>query len=292
MIDDEFINYDYLGGFYKTKANKFEILDNYIIGYTEKGNKFYFDKDYHDSVSKHYWICKSDKNIVTYIDNKQVNLSMFIFHTKCRYLNGNIRDCRSDNIVTIASQRGLKRININGYIEIYMPEHHRAFKSSGCVYEHILVAEKMLNRSLLPEEVVHHIDKDRSNNLPNNLMVFASNADHTSFHGGGDAIKQDDGTYICKNKQIDYSFNRKYNLCPKCKENIKTISAARCIKCYEKELKEKSHIPTKDILENLIYNTSFEAIGREYGVTGNTIKKWCKKYNLPHTKKDIRNNMA
>lgn len=37
----------------------------------------------------------------------------------------------------------------------------------------------------------------------------------------------------------------------------------------------------------MIRDTSFEQIGRKYGVTGNTIKKWCDDYNLPRLKSVI-----
>ena len=33
---------------------------------------------------------------------------------------------------------------------------------------------------------------------------------------------------------------------------------------------------------------SFEAIGRDYGVSGNAIKKWCISYELPFKKSDIK----
>lgn len=33
--------------------------------------------------------------------------------------------------------------------------------------------------------------------------------------------------------------------------------------------------------------SNFEAIGRKLGVTGNAIKKWCKKNNIPHKKKPL-----
>lgn len=59
----------------------------------------------------------------------------------------------------------------NGYVEIIDTTHHRA-RSSGAVYEHIIVAERKIGRLLKPEEVVHHINKIRHDNRPDNLMYL------------------------------------------------------------------------------------------------------------------------
>ena len=74
-----------------------------------------------------------------------------------------------------------KRIDNKGYIRIYAPQHPRADKR-GMVYEHILVTEKKLNRSLLFGEVVHHIDRNRQNNNPENLITFPNNFKHLNYH--------------------------------------------------------------------------------------------------------------
>jgi hypothetical protein len=43
---------------------------------------------------------------------------------------------------------------------------------------HRIVMHDKLGRDLMPGEVVHHIDGDVANNHPDNLDVFASNAEH------------------------------------------------------------------------------------------------------------------
>lgn len=48
--------------------------------------------------------------------------------------------------------------------------------------EHRRVAAKMLGRELLPGEVVHHIDGNKRNNAPDNLMVFPSQSEHARYH--------------------------------------------------------------------------------------------------------------
>jgi hypothetical protein len=69
----------------------------------------------------------------------------------------------------------------NGYWCVYAKGHPRAF-GRGELYVHILVAEQKLGRYLFDDEVVHHIDGDRLNNDPNNLLICANKSEHAKLH--------------------------------------------------------------------------------------------------------------
>lgn len=168
------------------------------------------------------------------------------------------------------------------YIMVYMPSHHRA-KVNGMVYEHILVAERKLGRMLKPKEVVHHEDEDKQNNNPDNLYVFKTDSDHIRYHHNGIKIKVDDyyvspsKSGICEicNKYFEYSYSSQTG----------KFCSVECSKVSQRRVER----PTKDELLNLIKNESFLEIGRMYGVSDNAIRKWCKEYGLPRTKKEIKN---
>ena len=77
--------------------------------------------------------------------------------------------------------KGGRRIHAAGYVMVKTPAHLRASKG-GYVFEHILVMEKALGKSILRLEMVHHIDGDRSNNNIGNLIVFKTIKMHTNYH--------------------------------------------------------------------------------------------------------------
>ena len=44
---------------------------------------------------------------------------------------------------------------------------------------------------------------------------------------------------------------------------------------------------TKEELKNLIRTLPFTQIGIQYGITDNAVRKYCDRFNLPRTKKEI-----
>lgn len=67
-----------------------------------------------------------------------------------------------------------------GYKRILLYGHPRS-DGKGYVREHLLVMEKKLGRPVLFPEVVHHVDGNKLNNHPDNLMLFASNSEHIKY---------------------------------------------------------------------------------------------------------------
>ncbi len=82
------------------------------------------------------------------------------------------------------------------------------YKKSFGMHEHRRIAQEKLGRKLLPDEHVHHIDGDKHNNNPENLIVM-TRAEHAREHSrirNGRAIQK------AKLKNVDVLNIRNSNL--------------------------------------------------------------------------------
>ena len=100
---------------------------------------------------------------------------------------------------------------------------------------------------------LHHKDGNHCNNLINNLCFLCPNCHSQTDNYSGKSSRNKD------NKK-----NETKNI------NVHNIPISRI------ELKQK------------IRTIPFTTIGKEFGVTGNAIRKWCKKYQLPFQKNKIK----
>ncbi|MBU1092565.1 HNH endonuclease [Patescibacteria group bacterium] len=95
----------------------------------------------------------------------------------------------------------------DGYRFVMNKTHPKAVK--GYVFEHRLVAEKIIGRPLNKNEIVHHLDGNRLNNTVENIVIL-SRAEHARLH-----LKGKKRTQELKDKVSEglrrYWLNRKAN---------------------------------------------------------------------------------
>ena len=75
-------------------------------------------------------------------------------------------------------------------------------------------------------------------------------------------------------------------ICPICGHE-KSSKAAMCNSCYKTTITTDK--PEALELARLITKKGFEAVGRQFNVTGKTIAHWCKMYSMPTHKEEIKN---
>lgn len=120
-----------------------------------------------------------------------------------------------------------------------------------------------------------HIDGDNTNCELNNLRFLCPNCHSQTI------------TY-CRQKHSGRS--KKLNCCIDCGKVIKNSS----VRCYDCERKNRRHtsfqrMPVSRIeLRNLVRTKSFVDIGKSYGVSDTTVRRWCRKYGLPCKRRDIQ----
>lgn len=144
----------------------------------------------------------------------------------------------------------------NGYALVYMPDHPRCMKEGnwdGYIYEHRFVAEELVGRLLNENDIVHHIDGDRTNNSLDNLEV-TTRSTHSESHN------------------LD-----RYGDKPLCLRCGKVIDSRRQVYCSKKCVAGNNRKPSKREIEKLRKVHTWKQIGEMFGVTSGCVRKWYKK---------------
>ena len=146
----------------------------------------------------------------------------------------------------------------------------------GYIYEHIIVAEEFLGRSLTCNEVVHHLDCDRSNNRIENLIVL-DRSQHVKLH---EWINR--GAPICESVGMNGMNSVKSKVNVYCEECLRTLQHKQKRFCSRKcrSIMVGKTRPDKKTLQGLIKTNSYVGIGKIYNVSGNAVRKWAKNYGL------------
>lgn len=115
------------------------------------------------------------KNHIPWNKNKSVRLSL-----KSEFKKGEKHPYFGKKGKEIPNFTGKNQINTHNYILIYKPNHREAMLN-GYVLEHRYKISNKLNRKLKFNEIIHHIDGNRSNNELNNLLVLTQ-SQHAKLH--------------------------------------------------------------------------------------------------------------
>ena len=89
--------------------------------------------------------------------------------------------------------------------------------------------------------------------------------------------------------QKKQQYEKKEYFCINCGKPITSSSKTHlCASCSQVERRVVQERPSREELKQLIQNYSFVELGRQFGVSDNAIRKWCKQVELPFRKKDIQ----
>ena len=131
-----------------------------------------------------------------------------------------------------------------------------------------------------------HINGDNHDNRLENLRWICPNCGSQLPTFAGRNKREHDGYIpVEKNKSIK-------KICPICNINEINKKSKMCVECNHELSRKVINRPSKEELEKLIYEKSFVQIGKDYGVSDNAVRKWCKSYNLPYRYGELHKNAS
>ena len=146
-----------------------------------------------------------------------------------------------------------------GYL-YFMDRNHPLASNIGRVWMHRHIMSVEIGRWLSKTEVVHHNNGDKSDNSIDNLTMFRDVSEHSKHH------QNDVPPIVCKQCHVifqpDQNGGRMY-----CST-----------KCSHKSTRRT--VVTKKELQKLVWEKPLEDIGKQFGVSGRAVGKWCQKWNV------------
>lgn len=125
---------------------------------------------------------------------------------------------------------------------------------------------------------IHHKNGIKNDNQLSNLEILCPNCHSITDTYGSKNMDRD----MLVKPKIQSTYDNKCVRCGKLTNNITYCSN------YCRSLSDRKVVrPTRSELKQLIRIVSFTAIGKQFGVSDNAIRKWCKAEGLPYRSKDI-----
>ena len=193
--------------------------------------------------------------------------------TKSRFVNNNGTQTLFKGRVKKGSDNGL------GYLQYRFTINGTTIRK----YGHVMVLETFSEKPS-EEHEVDHIDGNKSNNNLENLQWLTRKENMNKMHvetGNAISVKVEkiENAQIVDNKL-------KFKCIESDCNNLVIKMNNRCVDC-SKLHSRKVIRPSKEELSLMLKMYTFTELGRLHGVSDNSVRKWCKSYNLPHRKKDI-----
>ena len=232
-------------------------------------NKCYIGQSFHveDRLNRHKQCPKTYSHYPLYQDIRELGLNCFSFEI--------IEECSPDQL----NER-----------EIYWIDYYNSFENG---YNQTKGGTTSGHPMKISEEALSEIID----------LLLHSNLTQTEianmFNVGNDTISEINQGKSRYNPNLTYPLRdnqkRKHNpsFCKICGVQIYHTSTY-CINCFNKKRGAaqrkvpSDYIPSREELKSLLREMPFTQIGKKYGVTDNSVRKWCDKYGLPRTKKEIK----
>jgi hypothetical protein len=223
------------------------------------------------------------------------NKAKGIRRSDCKYCHNNyVKEKYLEKHETIESLKSQCKCAKCGENRGYLLDYHHidpSIKDSGI--------SQMLANNRKYDDIIKEINK---------CVVLCANC-HREFHYLKKEINLNIQQYLNKNieelkkeypqlikpTQENFIFPQKQkekhiHYCSQCGVELSTgTKGSLCLECTNKKRAEEGAMGkiTKEELKNLIRALPFTQIGSQYGITDNAVRKYCDKFNLPRTKKEI-----